>query len=173
MGHDVLYCPKCHTPIMEGHNDWECDRCNLICDASTGFTWKSKAEVKPPEPQRELPQEGEIWRHCSGELNRIIGVGVYGGVNDVPIVVCQSVQQSKIYIYPIEDFMESLKSGFRFSKTSREPLSDLDCFIALYARFGIALEAHKEDDCYLVLLPDSSMVQFDTNGKFVSQTLVG
>ena len=27
MGHDVIKCPICGEWIMEGHNDWDCDKC--------------------------------------------------------------------------------------------------------------------------------------------------
>lgn len=42
MGHDVLACLKCGTYIMEGHNDWECTKCNMICNESTKWSWKKK-----------------------------------------------------------------------------------------------------------------------------------
>jgi hypothetical protein len=31
---------------MEGKNSWECEKCKLICDESTGFVWMEKVELK-------------------------------------------------------------------------------------------------------------------------------
>lgn len=41
MGHEVIYCSFCDRPVMEGHNDWECD-CGATCNLSTNFQWKEK-----------------------------------------------------------------------------------------------------------------------------------
>lgn len=116
MGHDVLYCPKCHTPIMEGHNDWECDRCNLICDASTGFTWKNKVEVEPVPPQRELPHEEEIWKDWKGYPYQIIGIANQFKAQENQLVVFRSVLTLTLFVYSVEQFMGTIDGQHRFEK---------------------------------------------------------
>jgi hypothetical protein len=39
MGHQVCYCSLCNRPVMEGHNDWQCD-CGAYMGYSTQWEWK-------------------------------------------------------------------------------------------------------------------------------------
>lgn len=42
MGHQVKECGICKSLVMEGHNDWDCDKCGAVSDASTGFKWEER-----------------------------------------------------------------------------------------------------------------------------------
>lgn len=118
---------------------------------------------------RQLPQEGEAWRHYKGGLYQIIGIGQQEA-DDSPVVVYKSLKDSKIYTRPVNEFMEALEAGYRFKKEYTTP-SDLACFIDLYARFGITLKVEREGSFYYVFIPCGSIVKFDSAGRFVSQIL--
>jgi hypothetical protein len=49
MGHSVLVCPECEGYIMEGHNDWFCDKCNLEYNSSTKGEWRKKSTTSYKE----------------------------------------------------------------------------------------------------------------------------
>lgn len=53
MGHNVCYCDFCKSPVMEGHNDWDCD-CGASMAESTGFKWikKDKKEKKAKKSKK-------------------------------------------------------------------------------------------------------------------------
>ena len=50
MGHEVLKCKICGALVMEGHNDWECDSCEAVCNESTKWAWKPKTKIKYNPP---------------------------------------------------------------------------------------------------------------------------
>lgn len=120
---------------------------------------------------RQLPQEGEAWRHYKGGLYHIIGIGQQEADNSL-VVVYKSLKDSKIYTRPVSEFMEAVETGYRFEKEYTAP-SDLACFIDLYNRFGVKLKVDEHEGHQYVFLPCSSMAVFDKDGKFISQSLIG
>jgi len=44
MGCDVLKCDFCGESVMEGRNDWDCDKCGAQCNEGTGWRWLKKLD---------------------------------------------------------------------------------------------------------------------------------
>ena len=121
---------------------------------------------------RNPPIQGEIWKHYKGKQYRIVDTAIQES-DGLTVVVYKSIENPQTFVRPLSEFMEHLGDCYRFEKLEDRQLTDLEMFINLYNRFGIKLNIEAYYGHYLVILPCSSMAEFDENGKFISQELVG
>jgi len=64
MGHDIVYCPKCELPIMEGHGDWLCPKCGWYYNANTGKITRGKNNKQ----KRTIMQKNKPCPFCRAKV---------------------------------------------------------------------------------------------------------